>query len=269
MLISFSGAVKVAVIISKYEADQNIAVHLRSLFGGDSFRNISVHSVDKESPFCDDIDKEIDADLFVFATKHQSESGRPSLTCHAPGNWNKAEFGGKEKMLCVAPAFYLKKFFLELKKYEEKVNAEITLEATHHGPLLETPCMFVEIGSSLKEWVNPEYGRIIAECIMNVFTEEQVNVKPCFFIGGGHYNQSADKSMVSEYAVGHICPKYALEHLNKDMILQAVNKTLPKAQLVLLDWKGMGKEKERIIKLLDVMKIRYERSNLKSVPAKA
>ena len=50
--------------------------------------------------------------------------------------------------------------------------------------------------------------------------------------------------------------------LDKRMILQAIEKTIPKPDFILLDWKGLGKEKQRIVRLLDEMKIEYKRSDL-------
>ena len=40
-----------------------------------------------------------------------------------------------------------------------------------------------------------------------------------------------------------------------------MEKTLPKAKFVLLDWKGMGKEKQRILSILEKNDIKYERSD--------
>ena len=80
-------------------------------------------------------------------------------------------------------------------------------------------------------------------------------------LGGGHYNSAANKIMErTEYAVGHICPKYALANLDSEMITQAIEKTIPKPSLVALDWKGLGQEKERIVNLLDEMNIKYKKS---------
>ncbi len=223
-----------------------------------------VHFVDKDTIFCDDLN--LDVDMYVFATRHQSESGKASLTCHTPGNWNKATMGGRKKSLCVAPAYYLKQFYLALKEYE--IDADITLEVTHHGPYLEKPCMFVEVGSNEKQWKNDEYAKIIAECIKKVFSQKEKKVKSCILLGGGHYSQAGNKIMErSEYSVGHICPKYMLEFLDKEMLLQAIEKTSPKPEIILLDWKGMGQEKKRIVNLLDELSIEYKKSKevLKSI----
>lgn len=246
---------KTAIIITNKQASQNIKEFLVDLPP-----NMFLYEVDKNSIECEEVDKEVDADLIVFATRHQSESGRASLTCHTQGNWGKAELGGKERELGVAPALYLKEFYLAMKAYSEEFEGEVTLEVTHHGPSVEKPCMFVEIGSSEKEWVDERYGKIIAECIKKVFVKELTG-KSCVLLGGGHYNSAANKIMErTEYAVGHICPKYALDLLDSEMITQAIERTIPKPSLVVLDWKGLGTEKERIVNLLDELGLEYQKS---------
>ena len=49
-----------------------------------------------------------------------------------------------------------------------------------------------------------------------------------------------------EYAVGHICPKYALQFLNEDLIRQMIQKSQAtnKIKYALFDKKGMNKKQE-------------------------
>ena len=65
----------------------------------------------------------------------------------------------------------------------------------------------------------------------------------------------------TDYAVGHICAKYNLENLDIELVRQAMEKTIPNASLVLLDWKGLGKEKERIVKMLEENNINCQRND--------
>ena len=140
---------KVEIIVSKKDAaGMNIAEFLKN----ENLNGASLHFMEEESVFCEDIDNEIDADLFIFATKHQSASGVPSLCVHTPGNWGKADYGGKDKELGIAPASYLKAAFLKLVELskERELNYEVIQECTHHGPFISKPCMFIEIGSTEK-----------------------------------------------------------------------------------------------------------------------
>src|SRR3989338_9528516 len=148
---------KTAIIVSKKDpAGINIAEHLRK-YNLDS----SLHVVEEDTILSNDLDKKIEADLFIFATKHQSAKGVHSLSCHSPGNWDRAEAGGKDRELCGSPALLLKEDFLELNKAGKDTHHEITLEVTHHGPYIEKPCVFIEIGSDEENWINKDAGKII------------------------------------------------------------------------------------------------------------
>jgi len=258
---------KTAIIVSKIDpAGINIAGFLEKE-ELDKY-NSKLYFVEKESIFNEDIDKEIDADLFVFATKHQSKEGVHSLSCHIPGNWDKADAGGKDRKLCIAPAVLLKAAFLELNKLGKELHHELTLEVTHHGPYLEKPCMFIEIGSDEDNWQNKEAGKVISQVIIHLLENiddimnNKKNYKIAFGIGGPHYANTFNKKILeTNIAIGHICPKYMLEKLDKELILQAMEKTIPRTDFVLLDWKGLGKEKQRIVGLLKELKLKYKRSD--------
>jgi D-aminoacyl-tRNA deacylase len=65
----------------------------------------------------------------------------------------------------------------------------------------------------------------------------------------------------SEFAAGHVCAKYNLENLNEALIKEAMEKTIPESKFVLLDWKGLGKEKARILEILEKNNIEFQRSD--------
>lgn len=241
-----------------------------------SNKAITLYLTNNDLIFSENIDKTIYADIFIFASKHRSKENTPSFAVHSIGNWYKANFGGKEKTLCPSSPILLKNLFLSLIQNShfsmKNTNFEVTLEATHHGPYIEKPAVFIEIGSTGKEWSNKFNGEIVAKTIMNIlsksisekFDESQIfqnqNYESCVVLGGGHYNQSANKLMLrANYAVGHICPKYALEHLDEEMLMQAINKTVLRPNVIFLDWKGLGEQKQKIILLLEKLNLRYER----------
>lgn len=244
---------KIAIIASKKDpAGMNIAEELEKL-------GIKPYLMEQDSINCEDIDKEIDADAFIFATKHQSKEGKASLTVHCPGNWGKAELGGKDRQICVSMPKFMRKAYLLLK--EKDTEHLVTIEVTHHGPYLEKPCMFIEIGSCENDWKNKELGKIIASVIKELLDYTADDCEVVFGIGGNHYCATIGKLLDKNIAVGHVCPKYALAELDSKMIEQAISKNMDKLDYIVVDWKGLGKEKERIIKLLDEKKIIWKRSD--------
>ena len=63
----------------------------------------------------------------------------------------------------------------------------------------------------------------------------------------------------TDYAIGHIIPKYMLEFIDEGMINEAISKTTPKPEVILLDWKGLGQYKQKVKDLLDKMHLKYEK----------
>jgi D-aminoacyl-tRNA deacylase len=228
--------------------------------------NSSIHVVEEKIIRAEGLDKKLDAELFVFASKHVSKVGTPSLSCHVTGNFGKAEYGGKDHSLSVAPALVLKAMFMELQRQGSGGEHEITLEATHHGPFNSTPSMFIEIGSEEEAWEKEANGQVIASVIISVLGKlaslEKRKIAVAVGIGGGHYCDRFNKIQLGdEIAIGHVIPKYNLGGLSKEMIQQAVDRCVPKADSVVLDWKGLGKEKQRIISLLQGLGVPYKRSD--------
>src|SRR3989344_4635078 len=161
---------KIAIVCSsKDHAGINIRDNLVSIFHfiktGENFDNnptfennhienkkILIYTTDSELINSENIDKRIGADIFIFASKHRSKENTPSFAVHSIGNWGANELGGKENTLCNTSALLLKSVFLELTKNATQTGFQITMEATHHGPYVEKPAVFVEIGSTEKEW---------------------------------------------------------------------------------------------------------------------
>lgn len=246
---------KYAIIISKLDiAGMNIYGKIKN-----KFENIIL--LDEDTIYAENIDKKIDADLFIFCTRHKSESGVPSLSVHSPGNFGKAMHGGRDKTLCLAPAIVLKNCLRLLEK--NKIEGfEVIQEVTHHGPYLEKPSIFLEIGSSENEWGNNSASDAISKVLTELINSlDESNYRTAFGIGGPHHTPNFKKiQLESDIAIGHVCPKYNLENLDKGMILQALEKTIPKADLVILDWKGLGEHKDRLTKILDEINVEVKKT---------
>ena len=179
---------------------------------------IPFHQV-KEAPIYANV--EIQDNIFIFASKHSSAAGVPSLSVHFPGNWNTANLGGKQKTLCKAAPLEMKEAFLELHKSSPE-GLQVTLEVTHHGPVCNTPCFFIEIGSSLEQWKDKALGKIIAKTLKEILNKKPKQYEIALGIGGPHYCNNFNRiELQSNIAFSHICPKHNLEFLDKEMLLQA------------------------------------------------
>ena len=225
-------------------------------------KNILIFLVEQEIVYARKIDK-LDADFIVFASKHQSEKGVKTLTVHPVGNWHKADFGGEDEKLCRCSAEMLKLFFVKLKENAEKYNLNfpVSMEITHHGPYIQKPCLFIEIGSNEENWKDKKAGEIIAktisecisECINPAKKRKQSKFKCAIGIGGPHYCPNFNKIQAgSEFALAHIIPKYALP-ATKQMIQRAIDATIEKVECAVVDWKGLGSadDKSKTLKAVE------------------
>ena len=224
------------------------------------FINESLHKrvriVDQISIFSDD---EISfgipsASLIIYLSRHSARSLRPSFTVHPIGNFGAAEFGGRDSTLVKCHSFLMKRLLLNIEElkaseeYETSCDYETSLEVTHHGPFSKPAVIFIEVGSSDSQWDDLEACRLIADAVNRTdfdnLTQNNDWVSVIGF-GGNHYASKFTRYMLdSEYAFGHICAKYAIQSLNKELTQQMIQKTLPAPKLVLFDKKSMKRKQQ-------------------------
>ena len=223
---------------------------------------LKLYLTSSELVYSENIDKKIDADALIFASKHRSKENTPSFAVHSIGNWGKAELGGEERKLCPSSAVLVKNLFLELNENGGNSGFEITMEATHHGPYVEKPAVFAEIGSTEKEWNDKNNGEIVAKTIMDGIRNANKNYRVAVGVGGQHYCSNFNKiALRTNIALSHICPKYALQNLDEELIKQSIEKTKEKIDFILLDWKGLGTEKQRIVGMLNNLSLEFKRAD--------
>ena len=184
----------------------------------------------------------------VIASRHWSQSGSPCLTVHPTGNFGKPLYGGRPNELQYTLANPMRNIFLELQKDSPR-GYTVCLEATHHSPTsFRVPMFFAELGSSEKEWRDETAAVHLSEAILRGI-EAQRNAPVAIGFGGGHYCPTFT-NMETEMAFGHICPKYALDLLNENLIKQMIERTLDGAKRAILD-KGMkGYERKMVTVIL-------------------
>jgi D-aminoacyl-tRNA deacylase len=206
-------------------------------------------------------------DFIIFASKHQSEKGGKTISIHAPGNWKSADFGGKQTQVCPTSALFLKQTFEKLNKNVQEHDLrdyQVTLECTHHGPLIEKPCIFIEIGATETEWADRRAAFVVAKTINQIIDEFKPNPynEIAIAIGGPHYCPNFNKIQLnSNVAISHVISEYSLP-LTEEMLKQAITKTDEEVDFAILDWKGLGKsaDRQKVLDLLDKMYIQYKRT---------
>lgn len=228
---------------------QNVVLHVT----GQSL--LTLESLDRLYP---------DAAAFVFLSKHRSDSGIPTLTCHCTGNFAAdAPFGGRPGELAVAcPS--LQKAYLKAITSANVPGYDVIIEATHHGPTsLKKPVLFVELGSSEKQWADREAADAMCRCVLGVLQNggparcKKVGVA----LGGTHYPTKFNKLLLeSEFGLAAVASKHSLGSIDEAMLRQMVDKSAEKVTHVVLDAKGLGSHKERLTRLaeatgLEILKV--------------
>ncbi len=200
--------------------------------------------------------------LFVFLSRHSSASGIPTLSVHTPGNLAEANFGGKPRKVSISPAAAMKNALLEMAKLKDEkgLNYEVSYEGTHHGPSLDAPAMFVEVGSAPKQWKDVKAAGVVADAAVAAVSECS-GCSVVLGIGGPHYNKKFTKMALStQKAFGHMIPKYALPEVDAETIRQCAEKTVGAVDSVVLDWKGIkGEHKPKIIAALEKLGLASEK----------
>lgn len=210
--------------------------------------------IDDEATKAEWLDRVFNVELYIFLSMHRSESNIPTLTSHFTGNFStNTDMGGNAKELCYTFPSLQKHYMQELySKSDLLKDYQIVIEATHHGPTrLSKPLLFVEIGSTLTQWYDAKAISLVCDTILSTLRNVRRAERISIAIGGTHYPSKFNKLIIeSEYAIGHIASKHVLIHLDEYLLDSMINKSIEKVDSVILDWKGLSKEKERIINLV-------------------
>lgn len=203
-------------------------------------------------------------ELVVFLSKHSSQSGKPTLSVHTPGNFGNAGLGGLPRTVSVAPAAAMREALKALSKFraEIKLEYDVSYECTHHGPSLNVPTMFVELGSSPKQWSDEAAAEVVAKAAMQAIVNFRVSDQAAVLgIGGPHYNARFTRmALESDVIFGHMIPKYAIPNADAAMLRQCVERTLEAVDHAILDWKGIkGEDKPKVVSALADAELSFEK----------
>lgn len=209
-------------------------------------------------------------DFIIFASKHSthSEEKRKTLSVHSPGNFREANLGGVLGKVSPSSALFNKFLF---QKLNQKVSEhslrdfDVTMEATHHGPLIDKPSVFIEIGSDEAEWKNPRAGFVIAKTIQEAIIEFENNPykEIAIGIGGPHYCPGFNKLQLnSNVAFSHVIPVYVFPFM-EEYLRECISKTIEDYDFIVLDWKGLGSSemKQEVIDILEKNHFQWKKSS--------
>lgn len=160
----------------------------------------------------------------IFPSMHRSESGTICMTVHPVGNLTEdTEMGGKSRTVNPVPARLMTAAFMRLREEGMKIGIDTTFEATHHGPFLEYPSFFVEIGSSQTEWENREVHQAISRVVADLDDETTRQDPIVVGVGGGHYMpRFKDLVRNRSVALAHLIPSHNLNAVDGNLAKELV-----------------------------------------------
>jgi D-aminoacyl-tRNA deacylase len=215
---------EIAVINSRQDpAGVNIRWHLRALMGNPEGEVVSYgghrfhfREVAGRLIYEDRIDRDINADLILFISRHTSIKPVPTLTVHVTGNFGPAQLGGEPGALARAAPEWMHAILLNLQK-NAPAGYRVSYEVTHHGPTdISTPSLFVEIGSTEAQWTDKEAGSAVAQSILDARPTGTINL---IGFGGNHYAaRQTGIALSSRAAWGHIAHSREVGEIDAAMV---------------------------------------------------
>ncbi len=220
----------------------------------------------KEMVDTDHLDSHFQAEAYIFCSRHKAESGKPALLVHSTGNLGpEALFGGYPHSLSISTASLVSVALKTLYREREERNLDdfdVSMEATHHGPTsLDTPLLFVELGSNETYWRHKEGARAVASAVMAC--HDAPFKSECYIgIGGTHYALKFSRLVLEQNVLfGHIAPKYSLSTIPESVLEQMVLRCVEKVKKVVIDWKGTNYEqKQHVLPIFEKMDLEVIRA---------
>jgi len=132
---------------------------------------VYVAGFDEDTIKLDFLDDVAPSDVGAYIILSRHSGGKPSLTVHYTGNPGpRTELGGRPWELSYTwprlHAALIRTYRIVAEEHGLTRKFQVVLETTHHGPTsLKKPLVFIEIGSSEKEWGRRDAHRAMAETV--------------------------------------------------------------------------------------------------------
>jgi D-aminoacyl-tRNA deacylase len=208
--------------------------------------------------FADDIDRRVreatkmDVECVVFLSRHKAASGIPTLTVHPIGNFaQKADYGGRPGMLVPSAPDLMTSLLRSIHGRTFGLGYQTSFEVTHHGPFLQSPTLYLEIGSSESQWPDFRAGEALANSFLHM---DVLRATKIVGLGGGHYApRFSEIALKKKVSIGHMITNHFADQVTDEDLIQALKKALAAsdgARLVYIHKKSMSRSRAKHMKEL-------------------
>lgn len=163
---------------------------------------------------------------FLIIATHKSETQKQNtILIHHCGNYVDNKFGGNKKDFSLADPENFFSLYNLITKTDLK-DLQFFVEVTHHGPTIDRPLVFFEIGPDDNAYNNKDYQNIYIDILKKHLEDKESKILNKFIlIGSPHY---LDQKMIEEiktkictkhninvenFCLTHIMPKYVQQDL--------------------------------------------------------
>lgn len=203
-----------------------------------------------------------DFDYIAVLSRHSGTPHRPIFTAHVPGNFGRAKYGGESFRLGIAIPSLMKEYLIAAYKRAPAIGYSVGFEPTHHGPTLNKPLVFLEIGSDEVAWNDFNGIRTASESVIEALENwDPGKYIPAVAFGGPHVNDHFTRvELETDVAIGHAARKLDSSWVDLSMVRQAIDRNGESPKIALVDSKGLkGKDRRRIESALDEVGLKIMR----------
>ena len=167
----------------------------------------------------ENIDVKCGIEEVIFLSKHKSASGIPTFTVHPIGNFRDADLGGKPRTLVRSSPRTMSALLRSLSSMNTG-DFQVSFEVTHHGPWMDVPSTFIEIGSDEVQWNSKEAAGTVADAVLDHNENDEISV---IGIGGGHYAPRFTEAAIGHgINFGHMIPEYAFRDTDEEELIRII-----------------------------------------------
>ena len=188
-------------------------------------------------------------DYLAVLSRHSGTPNHPIFTAHVSGNFGRARYGGDHFKLSIAIPSLMKEYLISVSKRAEEISYWVGFEPTHHGPTLDIPTAFLEIGCDERAWRDERGLKAAAESILEAIESwKEGKFVAAIAFGGPHINDHFTRvELFTKFAIGHAARKLDAEWVDGEMVRQAISRNGEPTRVAIVDNKGLkGEDRERI-----------------------
>ena len=219
--------------------------------------NYVLMTIDRMHVHAENIDREaeefgIKVDDMVVLSRHSSSSGKPTLTVHPIGNYRTNEMGGQAETLVKANPHLMTAALRRMAAVNKDPVYSVSFEVTHHGPYVDVPTMYIEIGSDESHWGDKAAAEVLVDSLLSA---EEKDHPVVIGVGGGHYApRFTDLVLSMKVDMGHMVPNYQISESSDEDVARMISSAAKASdtKMVYVHRNSMkGPEERRVNSIID------------------